>query len=164
MATLIASNPELFKSDNPMETIKKLILSGQSWKQGQWLFTDTSDLLKACASNAAAGTGGIKYVALSDRADPGNSTTQTEVGVITADMIWLMNDLDGAVVAADIGTHVAIDVTANVVTADLDDTGNDALEIVDIMANLNPAQYNVVDTLAKILCKVLPAALEAAQA
>lgn len=164
MATLIVTNPEVFQSDLPMATIKKFILNGQSWKQGQWLFTDTDDLLKACASDADAGTGGIKYVALTDQADPGNSTTETTVGVITADMIFVMNELDGTVAAADVGTHIAIDVTSNVVTADLGDTGNDALEIVDLMVNLNPAKYVLADVKAKILVKVLPAALEAAQA
>jgi len=76
----------------------------------------------------------------------------------------LMNELDGTVAAADVGTHIAIDVTANVVTADLGDTGNDALEIMDIMVNLNPAKYVLADVKAKILVKVLPEALEAAQA
>lgn len=164
MATLIVTNPELYQSDLPMETIKKLILSGQSWKQGQWLFTDTNDLLKTCASDADSGTGGIKYVALTDQTDPGNSTTETTVGIITDDMIFLMNELDGTVAAADVGTHIAIDVTANVVTADLGDTSNDALEIMDIMVNLNPAKYVLADVKAKILVKVLPEALEAAQA
>ena len=127
MATLIVTNPELFQSDLPMATIKKFILSGQSWKQGQWLFTDGDDLLKACASDADSGTGGIKYVALTDQTDPGNSTTEATVGIITADMIFVVNELDGTVAAADVGTLIAIDVTSNVVTADLGDTSNDAL-------------------------------------
>jgi len=164
MATLIVTNPELFQSDLPMATIKKFILSGQSWKQGQWLFTDGDDLLKACASDADSGTGGIKYVALTDQTNPGNSTTETTVGIITADMIFEVNELDGTVAATDVGTHIGIDVTSNVVTADLGDTGNDALEIVDLMVNLNPAKYSLADVKAKILVKVLPEALEAAQA
>lgn len=163
MATLTPVNPELFQSDLPMETAKKRILNGQSWKQGQWLFTDTSDLLKACASDADSGTGGIKYVALTDQTDPGNSTTETEVGVITQDMIWAINELDGTVALTDVGLQCGIDVTSNVVTADIGDETNLAVEVTGRMQDINPAKYGN-DTKAKILVKVIPAALEAVQA
>lgn len=164
MATLIVTNPELFQADSPMETIKKFILNGQSWNQGQWLFTDGSDLLKACASDADAGTGGIKYVALSTQADPGNSTTEAEVGIITSDMVWGMNELDGAVAATDEGAQFGIDVTSNVVTVDIGDTTNVAVLLVERMSDISPAKYDSADVKAKVLCKVIPAALEAAQA
>jgi len=164
MATLIVTNPELFYSDRSMATTKKFILNGQSWNKGQWLFTDGSDLLKACASDADSGTGGIKYVALSDQADPGNSTTEAEVGIITSDMEWKMNELDGAVAATDEGASFGIDVSSNVVTVDIGDTTNLAVQIVERMSDISPAKYNSADVKAKVVCKVLPAALEAAQA
>ena len=164
MATLIPENPELFQSDAPMATVKKFILNGQSWNKGQFLFTDTSDLLKACASDADAGTGGIKYVALSDQADPGNSTTEAEVGVITADMVFAVNELDGAVAATDEGASFGIDVTSNIVTVDIGDVTNVALTIVERMSDISPAQYTGADVKAKVLCKVRTDVIDAAQA
>ena len=165
MATLVAENPRIYKLDGPaMETVKKYILNGQSWKAGQFLYTDTSDYLKTCATVADAGTGGIKYLALTDQDDPAVNTTLAEVGVITADMIFIGNELDGTVVATQVGDECAIDVTSNVVTINSADTGNDAVEIVDLMCNLSPAEYDIADTLAKITFKIIPTALEAAQA
>ena len=163
MATLISVNPELIYSDNSMETTKKRILNGQTWNKGQWLFTDTSDLLKACASDADGGTGGIKFVALTDQTDPGNSTTLAEVGVITSDMIWGMNELDGTVALTDVGAQFAVDVTSNVVTVDIGDTTNIAVEITDLGATLNPIKYVVADVKAKVYAKVIAAALTAVQ-
>ena len=163
MATLTAANPELVQSDEHMETITKLILNGTSWKAGQFLFTDTNDYVKVCESDADASTGGVKYLALKDQADPGNQTTTAEVGVITQDMIFRGNELNGAVAKTAVGTAVALDVTSNICTLDLDDTGNDAFEITDVESDFDP-QYDIADTLAKIRFKVLPAALEAAQA
>ena len=77
MATLTAVNPVVAKGDH-METVKKLILSGQTWNAGQFLFADANGLLKACASNADAGTGGIKYYAITDQTDPGDSRQAVE--------------------------------------------------------------------------------------
>ncbi len=162
MATLTPVNPELIQSDNPMETTTKKILNGQSWKTGQWLFTNTSDLLKTCASDADSGTGGIKYIALADQDDPGDSTTEVEVGIITQDMVFLINELDGTVADTDVGGQYAIDVTSNVVTVDIDDTTNIAVEMLEREANLSPAKYGD-DTKAKVRVKVIPAALEAVQ-
>tara|TARA_R110002167_G_scaffold153010_4_gene347134 strand:+ start:572 stop:1069 length:498 start_codon:yes stop_codon:yes gene_type:complete len=163
MATLISVNPELIQSDNSMETTKKRILNGQTWNKGQWLFTNTSDLLKACASDADAGTGGIKFVALTDQTDPGDSTTLAEVGVITSDMIWGMNELNGTVALTDVGAQFNINVTSNVVTVDVDDVTDIAVEITDLGATLNPIKYVVADVKAKVYAKVIPAVLEAAQ-
>jgi hypothetical protein len=163
MATLIVTNPEVYQSNLPMETIKKFILNGQSWKQGQLLFTNTSDLLKACASDADAGTGGIKYFALSDQTDPGNSTTLAEVGVLTEDIVFGVNELDGTVAATDVGSSFGVNVTANVLTLDIGDVTNVALTLVDLMSNLSPAKYNIADVKAKVLVKVRADVLTAAQ-
>jgi len=147
-----------------METTKLKILSGQSWKAGQFLFHDTSGLLKTCASDADSGTGGVKYVALTDQADPGNSTTYAEVGVIHQDHVFEMNELNGTVSEANLGVFYAIDVTSNIVTIDVDDTGNDALVVTELGYDYNPLQNTSSDTLARVRVKVIPAAIEAAPA
>jgi len=164
MATLVAVNPEVVGKGTAMPTGTYAILSGQSWKAGQFLFLDTNGLLKACASDAASGTGGIKFLALADQTDPGNSTTDIEVGLITRDTIFEMNELDGSVTVSNRGQFYALDVTSNVCTVDVGDTGNDALEIVALGGDFSPAEYNNSDTKAKVHCKILTVALEAAPA
>jgi len=164
MAALTAVNPVVVGKDTSMATVKMLILNGQSWNAGQFLYVDTSGLLNACASDADAATGGIKYYALTDQTDPGNSTTEAEVGIITSDTIFEGNELDGTVTQANIGPFYAIDVTSNVVTVDVGDTSNDAVVITDIGSEFSPAQYNTDDTKAKIRFRILNVALEAAPA
>ena len=163
MATLVVSNPEIYKSNTPMEVDDDhFILNGQSWKAGQWLTADANSYLVACSSDADASSTpkGIKYQALEDVTDPGNNTTTANVGVITQDMVFQANELDGTVAATDVGMHAAIDVTSNVVTIDIGDTGNDAVEVVGRMCDNDP-RYATTDVKAKILVKVLPACLEA---
>lgn len=163
MATLTAVNPRLVKGP-VMESTSLLIANGQSWSAGQFLYVDTSGLLNACASDADSGTGGIKYYALTDQADPGNSTTYAEVGVIHADHVFEINELDGTLAAANLGQFYGIDVTSNVVTVDVGDTTNDALEIVELAADYNPVQNSTADIKARCRVKVIPAALNAAAA
>jgi hypothetical protein len=164
MATLTAVNPKVVKSDVPMETVSRLILNGQSWKAGQFLYLDTNGYLNTCASDADAATGGIKYYALADQDDPAVNTTYAEVGVITADTVFEGNELDGAVTAANIGPYYGISVASNIVTVDVDDTGNDAVVITEIGPDWSPAQYVAADTLAKVRFKIIAATLNAENA
>lgn len=162
MATLTATNPVVVQSDAPMATTKLYILNGQSWKAGQFLNVDANGLINACATDDDASTGGgIKYYALTDQADPGNSTTLAEVGVITADMVFEMNELDGTVSLANKDQFYALSVASNVCTVDVGDTGNDALQIVELGYLKNPALYDSADVKAKVWCKVIPAVLNA---
>ena len=163
MATLVAANPKVVAGPD-METVSMLVKNGESWSAGEFLNVDANGLLNECASDDDAGAGGIKYYALADMSDPGNSTTYEEVGVIHSDHVFEGNELNGAVTGANIGNHYAIDVTTNVVTVDVDDTGNDAVIITDIGPNWNPAEYVLADTLAKVRFKILTVCLEAANA
>ena len=79
-------------------------------------------------------------------------------------MIFEGNELDGTVSQANKGQQYAINVTANVVTVDVSDTGNDAVEITQVGPDWNPAQYTTADTYAKIRFKIAPACLQAAAA
>lgn len=163
MATLTPSNPVLY-SGPVMETRKILVADDQSWSAGQFLYTNTSGYLIVCASDADAGTGGIKYLALADQADPDNNTTYATVGVITRDHTFIMNELDGSLDAANVGIAYGLDVTSNVCTIDEGDTGNPALEVVGLMSDKNPIQDVATDTKNRGLVKVLTTVLEAAAA
>jgi hypothetical protein len=147
-----------------MATRRIYVADNQTWKAGQFLYTNTSGLLVACASDADAGTGGIKYLALEDQADPNNNTTLATVGVITRDHVFIMNELDGSADSANIGIAYGLDVTSNVCTLDEGDTGNPALEVVGIMADINPVQDVATDTKNRALVKILTTVLEAAAA
>jgi hypothetical protein len=163
MATLTPTNPELYQGP-VMATREIYVADNQTWKAGQFLYTNTSGLLVACASDADAGTGGIKYLALKDQADPNNNTTLATVGVIVRDHVFIINELDGSVDTANIGIAYGIDVTSNVVTLDEGDTGNPALEVVGLMSSENPVQDSATDTKNRALVKVLTTVLEAAAA
>jgi len=160
MATLTAVNPTVSKGDH-METVKKLILNGQSWSAGQLLFADANGLLKACASNADAGTGGIKYYALTAQTDPGDSTTYAEVAVITPSTIFEGHELDGVVADANVGESYAIDVTANVCTVDVGDTTNVAVVITEIASDYERIKNAAADVKGRCRFRVLPVALNA---
>jgi len=162
-ATLTPKNPELV-SGPVMATIEKLILNGQSWNAGQFLNLDANGLLNSCASDDDAGTGGIKYLALSDQTDPGNSTTLEEVGIIESDHIFEGNELDGTVADANIGDQYGIDVTSNVVTVDVGDTSNPAVVITDIGNRFSPAEYASDDIKARVRFRILTVCLEATPA
>jgi len=163
MATLTKANPEVVGGPI-MATTTKLILNGQSWNAGQFLFADSSGLLKTCTSDADASTGGIKYLALSTQTDPGNSTTEEEVGVITHDHIFEGNELDGAVSVSNIGMNYGIDVTSNVVTVDVGDTSNPAVVITDVGSQFSPEQYEASDVCGKLRFQVLTTVIECAGA
>ena len=160
MATLTAVNPRVISGH--METTKILILNGQSWKKGQFLFVDTAGALKECASNADAATGGVKYLALNDQADPGDTTSTAEVAVITRDLLFEGNELDAAVTRAMIGQQAALDVTSNLVSVDISDTGNDAVEIVDLGWVYEPNMNKSTDVKGRLSFRVMTTNIEAA--
>lgn len=159
MATLTAANPRLVGGP-VMQTVDMLILNGQSWKAGQFLNVDASGLLNTCVSDDDTGNAGVKYYALEDQSDPGNSTTYATVGIITADHIFEMNELDGTLTGANIGIQYGIDVTSNVVTVDVGDTSNPAVKVLDIASNYAPLQNSSTDVKARCKVQVLQAAID----
>jgi len=160
-ATLTAVNPELY-SGPVMETVDQYVKDGQSWKAGQFLYSDTAGRLVACASDADAGTGGIKFLALEDQTDPGaEDSDKATVGVITTEHEFIGNELDGAVTSANLGVKYGIDVTSNVVTVDVGDTTNDAVYITRLGSDISPVQYKTDDIKAKVVFKLTTAVIEA---
>lgn len=160
MATLTAVNPRVV--GGYLATTEVHAATSTTWKKGEWLRVDTSGVLQVVASDADAGTGGIQYVALVDRASSDAAGLVT-VGVITADIIFEMNELDGAIAVADIGQLYGIDVTSNVVTLDDADTSNPAVKVVRVGSH---GKINNVDadTKAKVYASVLQSVIDAARA
>lgn len=164
MATLTPKNPVVAKGSHMETTNTIMVLNGQSWKAGQFLYMDTNGLLKTCASDADSATGGIKYYAINDQDDPGNNTTTANVGIITADTVFEGFELDGTPAIANIDIPYGIDVTSNVVTVDIGDTGNDAVKITELGYQYDPLMNKSDDVKMRVRFKVLPEALEAANA
>ena len=163
MAALVSVNPRVVK--NPGEIIDtKIILNGQSWDAGQWLYEGTAGFLTACASSADTGTGGIKYVAMTTVTDPVNNTTTAPVQVIAADTIFEIHELDGAITTANIGQQYEISVASNVVTVDVSATDNAGIEVVEIGPSYNELENASGDTLARMRVKVLTTAIDAVPA
>jgi hypothetical protein len=163
MATLTSVNPRVVAGP-VMETQKILVDNGTSWKAGQFLFVNTTGELDTCATDADSGTGGIKFYGLTDQANPGADGTYATVGVIHPDHVFEINELDGTLSAANVRQVYGIDVTSNVVTVDVGDTTNPALEIIELAADYNPLQNSTADVKARCRVKVIPAALNAAAA
>jgi len=148
-----------------METRNDLhVLNGESWKAGQPLYMDTNGLLKTCASDADSGTGGIKFYAINDQTDPGNNTTTANVGIITDSTVFEGFELDGTRTEANVGIPYAIDVTSNVMTVDIGDTGNDAVMITELGPSYAPLVNKSDDVKMRVRFKFLPEVLEAANA
>lgn len=164
MAALTANNPRLWKGT--METAKVLIKNGESWKAGQFLHVDTSGLLAACGDNhkAGAGGGGSLYYALTDQADPGNSTTLAKVGVVTNDQVWLVNELDTTATSASIGQEVAFEVDSNICTFDISDGATNPFgRIVGVLSSeIEPIMNDAADTKARFLIQVYASVYESA--
>lgn len=154
--TLNKVNPAVF-SGPPMATVSLLVTNTTGvWKAGQFL-TVSSGALIPCASDAVD----IKYLALTDQADPGNATTLAEVGVIDPDHVFLMSELDGAVTVANIGARYALDVTSNVCTLDVGDAGHDAFVVKDVMSAIEPIKNKSDDVCGRALVSVLASVIEA---
>ena len=162
MAALTAVNPKVV-SGPVMETATLIIKNGQSWKAGEFLNVDSYGL-NVCLTDDDASTGGIKYLALEDQDDPVATTTTAEVGVIDEDHVFEGNELDGQLTALNIGANYAINVASNVVTVDVGDTTNPAVQVTDIGQIFNPALYNATDTKQKVRFKILTTCLQAAPA
>ncbi len=158
-------NPRIIQDPSFPTVVENLrILDGQSWKANQLLFTDAAGLLKACASEADDGTGGVKYLAMEDQADPGNSTTKAPVVRLTEGMRLEMYVLTGTVSSANLKLRYGLDVASNLCTVKLADTSNLAFEVIDLGFERNPMEFTSGDDPGVVWVRVLPAALEAAGA
>jgi len=144
-----------------METIKLLADTDATWKQGQFLQISAEGYLQACASDAVQ----ITHFALSDLdTAPGNTTTEVEVGVINANVRFVMNELDGTVAQTDIGDTFGLDTTSNVCTIDIGDATNAALYLENVLWNLEPTKNSSADVKARCIVRVPQAIIDATPA
>ena len=101
-----------------------------------------------------------KYYALKDQTDPANTTTFAEVGVITSEHVFLMNELDGAVPATSIGQLHSLDVTSNVCTVDTADNTTPCFRVVGIFSQIQPITDKSDDIKGRLLVKILQSVLD----
>ncbi len=156
MATLNKANPRVVEGHTA--TTKLLIKNGEAWDSGELLFT-TSGALTAAATDAV----NCKYFALTTQADPGNTTTYAEVGIITNDILFELNELDAtSSSAAWIGNIYGIDVTSNVVCLDVGETSNAVFQVVDIASNYEPLKNSSTDTYPRVKVRMIQSVIDAA--
>jgi hypothetical protein len=169
MAAKTIVNPQVAKGGH-METIKKLILTGQAWQKGEFLTITDAGLLRGINTGALAGTGGVKYYALTDQANPGDSTTYAEVGVITPTLEFEGNCKSGTVSDANVGQVYDIDSTANADDSTVDDITVDtaggeqalgAAHITAIASDYNRIQNAAADTNAVVRFRIPAAIIDA---
>jgi hypothetical protein len=73
----------------------------------------------------------------------------------------LVNELDGAVTVANIGARYALDVTSNVCTLDVGDTGHDAFIVKDVLSEIEPINNKADDVCGRALVSVLASVIDA---
>jgi len=152
--TLTSVNPKVYQGP-VMGTMSILITNGQSWKAGQ-LLSVSSGALIAAASNSVA----CKYYALKDQTDPGNATTFAEVGIIKADHVFVMNELNGAVPATAVGQLYSLDVTLNVCTVDTADNTTPCFRVTGIAVTDDPINNKSDDICGRLYVTVLQSVLD----
>ena len=144
--------------DGHMETTKLLIANGASWNAGQPLHT-VSGGLTASASDAV----NFKYLSLTTQTDPGNATTEAEVGVITSDLKFEANELDATSASeAWKGGCYGIDVTSNIACVDVGETSAISVQIDDVGYLYEPIKNSASDTYPRVKFHVLQLVLDAA--
>jgi hypothetical protein len=165
MATTRAKdNPRWVKSTSRpvMEVSERLIDGAATWKAGQFLTQKSDGLIYTCASDEDS----IQYIALQDLDSAiGNDTTYMRLGVVHADDVFEMNVIGGSTNAAEaeVGTNYAMDVTSNVCTVDLADSGTAAkncLKVVEPSFRNSTVQDKSTDVYGRVLVRVLQAAID----
>ena len=155
MATLTPSNPILVQG-GPLKRIRQAPATvSQTWKAGE-LCVYTTGLATLVASDGQVVHGQF----LNDQTASTTASQLVWVGDIDADMIFEMYELDGTLAAANLQIPYALDVTSNVATVDVGDTGNDAVKIVEIAANYEPSRNVAADVKARCRVRFLAAVVD----
>ena len=180
MATKTIGPPRLVKPDAANREViddSYRVLNGQTWSAGDFLFLDASGLLKKCADDQDAALGGIKFFALEDQSDPGNSTTKGGAVIpITREMEFEVNVHHGTAASALAAASI-IGLQYNMIYADpdgtasgdhvvldLSDTGDPAFDVVAIASDYAPENNTVADVYGLCRVKITSANLDATPA
>ena len=160
MAALNPKNPVLLRNaTRPVaEIVKRLADGAATWKAGQLLYQKNDGLIYTCASDATT----IQFLAVQDLDSAiGADTTYKRMMVINQDDILEMNELDGAVTEANVGTFFGLDVSSNLCTVDVAEVTSEAFVMMAPTWREEEFVNKSADTLARLLVKVKPAVLEA---
>lgn len=160
MATLVAINPKLVQWSTPPQVVTRYAATSTVWKAGQFLRINTSGQLQPVANGAT--TGGISYLAISDRAT-GDSAGYVAVIKLTTDMVFEMHMTSATATSALIGQHKGIDVSSYICTVD-PSSAETMLFVEDIGSRYDPARNNSADTLARVRVKVPSTSIDMAPA
>lgn len=159
MATLIAVNPKVV--EGTMNIVTRYAATSTVWKAGELLRINSSGALVAISDNAS--TGGVGYLALTDRAT-GDAAGYVQVGQITSAQVFEMHVKSGTVSSANIGQSYALDVTNNKVTIDTADTTDPYVTVTELGFNYDPTVNDSSDTLARVRVKFIQSIIDAAPA
>ena len=182
--TLTPMNPAVRYREEGRRLLATMYIKGIAspnipFAAGQFLRKDTSNRLVPCVTSVAAlpTSGGIQYVAQSDAAvgASGTDTVSATVEVIRNDMIfegntYSTNTAGGTTIAdTDIGTQCgifvsAISPTGSIVSVDIYNKTDFAVEITDVGYVFDPAAFNSTDIYAKCRFRVLQTAIDCAEA
>ena len=156
MATLVPVNPSIKKSGTQPQKTYLVAASGQTWNAGE-LATEASGLVTLVASDAVD----IKYYLLENQTVATGAGEEVPVIRISSDQVYRINELDGTMTTANIGNQYAITVASNLVSIDVGDTTNKALEVLDIASRYEPSRNVVADVKALCYVKFIPAVINA---
>lgn len=156
MATLTPVNPIIKKTGSQPNKIYLPAAASKTWKAGEFA-TVASGLISPVATNAVD----IKYYLLEDQDTSTSSGDLVACVLLDNDMVFEGFELDGTLSTANLGTQYGIDVTSNVVTVDVGDTSNKAVQILELASVYEPERNDSADVKAKCRFKFIQAAIEA---
>jgi len=156
------SNPE-----HVMPTRLHLVDGGATWKASQFLRQASDGLLYETRTSAASGVSkdAITHFALQDLDTAlSNDTTRRLAGIVQANDLWEINELDTTVAEAASGQKAGMDVTSNLNTLDVSETTHTVFNIVTPVWRERAFQDASDDTLARAIVRVLDTTINATPA
>jgi|GEM_PF-6153469 len=166
MAALTPVNPAWVRNTGGAFLERKThLVDGEAvWYAGAFLKQKIADgLLYEASTSAASGVAAdaITHIALSDLTAQTVDTTLVEVGVVTAEDIFEINSKSAAVTRASNGASYGLDVTSHLHTIDTTNATHRVLRVVQPTWAERDFQDNSADTLARVMVRVLAAAIDA---
>ena len=156
MATLIPKNPRIVKSGAQPVKVYLPATGSQTWEAGEFA-TESSGLVTLVASDAVD----VKYYLPEAQSTATAASEEVAVIRLSNDIIFEGNELDGTITSANVGKQYGIDVTSNLVTVDVGDTTNKAIEITDVASRYEPSRNDAADVKALCRFKFINSVIEA---
>ena len=170
MATAVTPYNPAFRwnvSAQPQAYVDRLVLTSATWKAGQFLKLP-SGLLAPSTTGAASGVGAdaIQYYALTTLASAlGASTYYRTVGIVHEDDVWEMCVYNtGTIDTTQNDLKYDMNVTSNVCTVNTGSSSHAVFKVVNSLWKVIPFANASTVTGARVLVKVLQAAIHATAA